>query len=44
MGIVRRQYTKEQKEELVQALLSGQTALQLGRENNISPGLINRRI
>ena len=42
MGINRRQYTKEQKEEIVQALLSGQTALGLGREHNISPGLINR--
>jgi transposase-like protein len=42
MGIKKRQYTKEQKEELVQALLNGQTALQVGRENNISPGLINR--
>jgi len=42
MGIKRRQYTKEQKEEMVQALVSGQTALQLGRENNISPSLINR--
>ena len=27
---------------MVQALLSGQTALGLGREHNISPGLINR--
>ena len=42
MGLKKRQYTKEQKEELVQALLSGQTALGLGREHNISPGLINR--
>ena len=42
MGINRRQYTKEQKEEIVQALLSGQTALQLGRDHHISPGLINR--
>jgi len=42
MGIKKRQYSKEQKEELVQALLSGQTALGLGREHNISPGLINR--
>jgi len=42
MGIKRRQYTKEQKEEIVQALLSGQTALHLGKEYNISPGLINR--
>ena len=42
MGIKKRQYTKEKKEELVQALLSGQTALDLGREHQISPGLINR--
>jgi transposase-like protein len=42
MGIKKRQYTKEQKEELVQSLLSGQTALGLGREHNISPSLINR--
>ena len=37
MGIKKRQYTKEQKEELVQALLSGQTALGLGKKHNISP-------
>ena len=42
MGIKKRQYTKEQKEELIQALLSGQTALELGIEYNISPALINR--
>ena len=42
MGVKKRQYTKEQKQELVQALLSGQTALELGKEHNISPGLINR--
>ena len=42
MGIKKRKYTKEQKEELVQALLSGQTAIELGKEHNISPGLINR--
>ena len=42
MGLKKRQYSKEQKEELVQALLNGQTALGLGREHNISPGLINR--
>ena len=35
MEIKKRQYTKEQKEELVQALLSGQTALRLGREHNL---------
>ena len=43
MGINRRQYTKEKKEEIVQTLLSGQTALQLGRENNIYPNLIKDR-
>jgi len=42
MGIKKRQYTKEQKEELLQAHLSGQTALRLEREHSISPGLINR--
>jgi transposase-like protein len=34
--------TKEQKEELVQALFNGQPALELGKEHNISPSLINR--
>ncbi len=42
MGIVRRQYSKAQKEKIVQSLLSGETALKLGKEHNISPGLINR--
>ena len=42
MGIKRRQYTKEQKEEIVQVLLSGQAALGLGREHQIFPSLINR--
>ena len=42
MGIKRRQYSKEQKEEIVQRILSGKSALELGKENNISPGLINR--
>jgi len=40
--IARRQYTKEQKEKIVKSLLSGETALKLGKENNISPSLINR--
>jgi len=35
IGINRRQYTKEQKEELVQALLSGQTALGLPRNSRV---------
>ena len=42
MGIKRRQYFKEQKEEIVQKALSGKSILELGKENNISPGLINR--
>jgi transposase-like protein len=42
MGIKRRQYSKEQKEEMVQKALSGKSILALGKENNISPGLINR--
>jgi transposase-like protein len=42
MGIKRRQYSKEQKEEIVQRALSGERILVLGKEHNISPGLINR--
>jgi transposase-like protein len=42
MGIKKRKYSKEQKEEIVQRALSGERVLQLGKENNISPGLINR--
>jgi transposase-like protein len=42
MGIKRRQYSREQKEEMVQKTLSGKGILELGKENNISPGLINR--
>ena len=42
MGIIRRQYSKEQKEEIVQRALSGEMILALGKEYNISPRLINR--
>ena len=42
MGIKKRKYSNEQKEEIVQKALSGERILQLGREYNISPGLINR--
>ena len=42
MGIKRRQYSREFKEEMVQKTLSGKSVLELGKENNISPGLINR--
>ena len=42
MGIKKRKYSKEQKKEVVQRALSGKRILALGKENNISPGLINR--
>jgi len=42
MGIKKRKYSKEQKEEIVQRALSGERILELGKEHNISPGLINR--
>ena len=42
MGIKRRKYSKEQKEEIVQRALSGERILALGKEYNLSPGLINR--
>ncbi|HBY57834.1 MAG TPA: hypothetical protein DEG96_08270 [Candidatus Atribacteria bacterium] len=42
MGIKKRKYSKEQKEEIVQRALSGERILELGKENNIPPGLINR--
>jgi len=42
MGIKKRKYSKEQKEEIVQRALSGEKILALGKENNIPPGLINR--
>ena len=42
MGIKKRKYSKEQKEEIVQRALSGERVLTLGKEHNLSPGLINR--
>jgi len=42
MGIKRRQYSREFKEETVQKTLSGKSVLELGKKNNISPRLINR--
>ncbi len=42
MGIKKRQYSREFKDEMVQKILSGKSVLELGKENNISPGLINR--
>ena len=41
MGIKKRKYSQEQKEEIVQRALNGERILELGKENNISPGLIN---
>jgi transposase-like protein len=42
MGIKKREYSQEFKEEIVQRALSGERILVLGKEHNISPGLINR--
>jgi len=42
MGIKKRKYSQEFKEEIVQRALSGERILELGKEHNISPGLINR--
>ena len=42
MDIKKWKYSQEQKEEIVQRALSGERILQLGKEYNISPGLINR--
>ena len=42
MGIKKRKYSREQKEEIVQKALSGKSILALGKEHNISSGLINR--
>ena len=41
MGIKKRKYSKEQKEEIVQRALSGERILVLGKENSIPPGLTN---
>jgi len=42
MDMHRKQYSKEFKIEIVQEALSGKSVLELGKENNISPGFINR--
>ncbi|MBA7514399.1 hypothetical protein ES705_06427 [subsurface metagenome] len=41
MGNKKRKHSQEFKEEIVQRALSGKRVLALGKENNISPGLIN---
>jgi len=43
MGIKKRKYSKEQKEEIVQRALSGERILVLGKESNISPDLSTAR-
>lgn len=42
MGIKKRKHSQEFKEEIVQRALSGERILELGKEHNLSPGLINR--
>jgi len=42
MGIKKRKYSQEFKEEIVQRALSGERILTLGKEHNLFPGLINR--
>ncbi len=42
MGIKKRKNSQEFKEEIIQRALSGERVLQLGKENDISPGLVNR--
>jgi len=42
MGNKKRKHSQEFKEEIVQRALSGERVLALGKEHNLSPGLINR--
>ena len=42
MGNKKRKHSQEFKEEIVQRALNGERVLALGKEHNISPGLINR--
>lgn len=42
MGIKKRKYSQEFKEEIVQRALSGERILALGKEHSIFPRLINR--
>jgi transposase-like protein len=37
MGLKKRKYSKEQKEEMIQKAISGKSILALGKENNIYP-------
>jgi transposase-like protein len=40
MGIKKRQYSREFKEEIVQKNTKRKSVLELGKENNISPGVL----
>lgn len=42
MGNKKRKHSQEFKEEIVQRALNGERVLELGKEHNLSPGLINR--
>jgi len=42
MSIHRRKYSKEFKMEMVEAALSGQSPIVIGKENNLNPNLISR--
>ena len=42
MGNKKRKHSQEFKEEIVQRALGGERILALGKEHNLSPGLINR--
>ena len=42
MSIHRRKYSKEFKMEMVEAALSGQSPLVIGKNNNLNPNLISR--
>ena len=42
MGIKKRKHSQEFKEEIAQRALSGERILVLGKEHNLSHGLINR--
>jgi len=42
MGVHRRKYSKEFKMEMVEAVLSGQSPLTPGKENDINPNQISR--
>jgi len=42
MSIQRKKYSQEFKMEMVEAALSGESPLVIGKENNLNPNLISR--